>query len=233
VVRTWAIFLEAIGLLQEQTNKFGRVSRHELESRLNGANDWLDGAFKKTADRIEHIHRAAGTRLTGVDAKNAQHKLKDAKKKLAALDLDYLHLGWDELNRETGDDMPLYEQKLRTTLDTVRGVRDDIHWVYDPAELAIFRFNADALHHFEINQAAPSFPLWRRIEVLRGFYEQLDEERRQLLRQIATVSADIAARVPDVIEGPDKGIQAFPTQPLTLPLSMVEQELDFDADHPN
>ena len=28
VVRTWVLLLEGIGLLQEQTNKYGRVSRH-------------------------------------------------------------------------------------------------------------------------------------------------------------------------------------------------------------
>ena len=48
------------------------------------------------------------------------------------------------------------DRKLRTTLDTVRGVRDDIHWVYDPEELATFRYNADALHHVEAHQNAPS-----------------------------------------------------------------------------
>ena len=233
VVRTWALFLEAIGLLQDQTNKFGRVSRHELENQLKGANAWLDGAFKKAAQRIERIYQVAGAHLTGVDAKSAQHKLKDAQKKLAALDLDYLRLDWDELNRETGDDIPLFQQKLCATLDTVRGVRDDIQWVYNPAELATFRYNVDALHHYEAHQDAPSFPLWRRVEVLRGFYDQLDEERQKLLRQIATVRADVETRVPDVTEGPDAGIQAFPTQPLTLPLDMYQQELDFDADHPN
>lgn len=233
VVRTWVQFLEALGLLQEQTTKFGRVSRHELQSRHAGANAWLDGAFKQAADRIEHIYHAAGSHLSGVDAKSAMHKLKDAHGKIATLDLEFLRLEWDELNRETGDDIALYEQKLSTTLDTVRGVRDDIHWVYDPAELATFRYNADALQHFEGNQGSPSFPLWRRVEVLRGFYEQLDEGRQQLLRQIATVRADAQARVPTILEGPDQGAQAFPTQPLTLPLDMHEQELDFDADHPN
>lgn len=233
VVRTWVLFLEAIGLLQDQANKFGRVSRHELENRLAGANAWLDGAFKKAAERIEGIHQAAGAHLTGVDAKSAHYKLKDAQKKLAALDLDYLRLDWEELNRETGDGIPLFEQKLSTTLDTVRGVRDDIHWVYDPAELATFRYNVDALHHYEAHQGAPSFSLWRRVEVLRSFYDQLDEDRQKLLHQIATVRTDVETRVPDVTEGPDAGIQAFPTQPLTLPLDMYEQELDFDADQPN
>ena len=233
VVRTWAQLLEALGLLQDHTNKLGRVSRHELENRLKGASAWLDGEFKKAADRIEHIHSAAGSRLSGVDAKSAQHRLKDAQKKLAALDLEFLRLDWHELNRETGDDIPLFEQKLRTTLETVRGVREDIHWVYDPGELAMFRYNTEALQHFEANESSPSFPLWRRLEVLRGFYEHLDEERQKLLRQIATVRADVGARVPEVSEGPDSGMQAFPTQPLILALDMYEQELRFDSDHPN
>ena len=233
VVRTWVLLLEGVGLLQEQTNKYDRVSRHELENRLAGANAWLDGAFKKAADRIERIYQAAGAHLSGVDAKSAQHKLKDAQKKLTALDLDYLRLGWEELNGETSGDIPLFEQKLRTTLDTVRGVRDDIHWVYDPAELATFRYNVDALHHYETHQSAPGFPLWRRVEVLGGFYDQLDEGRQQLLHKIETVRADVEARVPDITEGPDAGLQAFPTQALTLPLDMYGQELGFDADHPN
>lgn len=233
VVRTWALFLDGIGLLQDQTNKFGRVSRHELETRLNGAGAWLDGAFKKAAERIERIHQAEGSSLVGNHAKNARHKLRNAQKKLATLNLDYLSLDWTDLNRETVDESPLFEQKLQATLDTVRGVRDDIQWVYDPGELAIFRYNVDALRHFEAYQGTPSFPLWRRVEVLRGFYEQLEEDRQKLLRQISTVRADVEKRVLDVSEGPDAGVQAFPTQPLMLPLDMYEQELDFKADQPN
>ncbi len=233
VIHAWAQFLEAIGLLHERSNKLGCVSRHELESRRAGASAWLEGAFQSTAARIDRIDRAAGAHLTGVDAKSAAHKLKDAQKKLSSLDLGYLRRSWDELNRETGDDIPLFEQKLRTTLDTVRGVREDIHWVYDPADLATFSYNVDALQHFEANEGSPSFPLWRRVEVLRGFYDQLDEGRKQLLRQIATALADVESRVPEIEKGPETGQQAFPTQPLTLLLDMYEQELDFDADHPN
>ncbi|AUB82277.1 hypothetical protein [Candidatus Thiodictyon syntrophicum] len=233
VVRTWVLFLEAIGLLQGETNSFARVSRHELDSRLRGADAWLGGPFKTAAERIGRIDQDAGAQLTGVAAKSAQHKLKDAGKKLAALDLDYLRLPWDELNRATGEAPPVWEQRLCTTLATVRGVRDDIHWVYDPAQLVTFRYNADALHHFEAHQGAPDFPLWRRLEVLRGFYDQLDEERRTLLHRISTVRAEVEARVPLVTEGPDAGEQSFPTQPLTLALALFEQELDFAPDHPN
>ena len=233
VLHTWAQFLEAIGLLQNRSNKLECVSRHELESRLAGADAWLDAAFNSAAGRIGRIYRAAGEHLTGVDAKSASHKLKDARKKLAALDPGFLRRDWHELNRETGDDIPLYEQKLRATLDTVRGVREDIHWVYDPAGLATFSYNVDALQHFEANQGSPSFPLWRRVEILSGFYQQLDEGRKRLLHQIAAIRADVEARVPEIKEGPEVGHQAFPTQPLTLPLDMYEQELDFDADHPN
>jgi hypothetical protein len=77
------------------------VSRHELDSRLRAAAAWLDGAFTQAAERIERIHQAAGAHLIGVAAKSAQHKLKDARKKLAALDLDYLRLDWDALNRHS------------------------------------------------------------------------------------------------------------------------------------
>jgi hypothetical protein len=118
-------------------------------------------------------------------------------------------------------------------LDTAHGVREDIHWIYDPAELATFRYNADALQHFEASQGSQSFPLWRRVEILRGFYDQLEEERQALLRQIEKVRADVEARTPEIADGPDSGRQAFPTQPLTLVLDMYEQELAFDTDHPN
>ena len=233
VVRAWLTFLEALGLLQERGNQYARVSQHELDARLDGAHRWLDGTFKKTATRVGQIYQAAGEHLTGVDAKNAAHKLKDAKKKLESLDLDYLRLDWDELNRQTGDDIPLFAQRLQTTLHTVRGVREDIGWVFDPGESATFRYNAEALVDFEANQAQPRYPLWRRAEVLKGFFEQLDDDRQKLLRRIETVRADLDANVPAIADGPDAGQQAFPTQPLTRMLDMYQQELDFSADHPN
>lgn len=233
VVRTWLSFLEALGLLQERGNQYARVSQHELDARLDGANRWLDGTFKKTATRVAQIYKTAGEHLTGVDAKNAAHKLKDAKKKLESLDLDYLRLDWEELNRQTGDDIPLFAQRLQTTLQTVLGVREDIGWVYDPAELATFRYNPEALADYEANQTQPRYPLWRRAEVLKGFFEQLDDDRQRLLRRIDTVRADLDANVPAIAVGPDAGQQAFPTQPLTLMLDMYQQELDFSADHPN
>lgn len=233
VVRTWLLFLEAIGLLQERGNKYARVSQHELGERLKGAERWLEGAFKKTAERVGQVYDAAGAHLTGVDAKSAAHKLKDAKKKLRGLDMDYLRLPWDDLNRQTGDDIPLYAQKLKTTLDTVLGVRDDIHWVYDPAELATFRYNSEALADFEANQAQPRYPLWRRSEVLKGFFDQLDDDRKKLIRRLETLRAEVEASVPKIPSGPDAGTQAFPTQPLTLVLEMYQQELDFSSEHPN
>src|SRR5690606_36982926 len=76
-------------------------------------------------------------------------------------------------------------------------------------------------------------PLWRRAEVLKGFFDQLDEERKKQLRKIGTVRADVESRTPTIAEGPDAGLQAFPTQPLTLVLDMYEQELDFSSEHPN
>ena len=234
VIRTWLVFLEELGLLQEQANKFARVSRHELEARLDGANRWLDGPFKKTVARVEQVYAAAGAKLSGVDAKDAAHKLKDAKKKLDTLDLEYLRLGWDELNRQTGDEAPVFAHRLRATLDTVLGVREDIHWVYDPAEIATFRYNTEALADYEARQAQANFPLWRRADVLKGFFDQLDEDRKKMLRSIASVRADVEARVPVISIGADAGAQqAFPTQPLTLVLDLYEQELDFDANHPN
>lgn len=233
VVRTWLVFLEAIGLLQERGNKYARVSQHELDERLKGAERWLEGAFKKTAERVGQVYDAAGAHLTGVDAKSAAHKLKDAKKKLRGLDMDYLRLPWDELNCQTGDDIPLYAQKLKTTLDTVLGVRDDIHWVYDPVELATFRYNSEALADFEANQTQPRYPLWRRSEVLKGFFDQLDDDRKKLIRRLETVRAEVGASVPKITAGPDAGTQAFPTQPLTLVLEMYQQELDFSSEHPN
>jgi hypothetical protein len=233
LIRTWLTFLEALGLLQERGNQYARVSQHELDARLDGANRWLDGDFKKTATRVGQIYKAVGEHLTGVDAKNAAHKLKDAKKKLESLDLDYLRLDWDELNRQTGDDIPLFAQRLQTTLRTVLGVREDLSWVYDPVELATFRYNPNALADYEANQAQPRYPLWRRAEVLKGFFEQLDDDRLKLLRRITAVRADLDANVPTIAEGLEVGQQAFPTQPLTLMLDMYQQELDFSADHPN
>jgi hypothetical protein len=225
-------FLLHLGLVEADGDKLTRISAHQLELRVKAARDWLDGGFENDARVIKSIHDDAGDSLVNVRAKDARHRLKAAERRLEDLSLDFVGRPWVELNKETADGVPFYEQQLRSIINIVRTVRSSVYWVYDPVLLGSFRYSNDALREFDAHEKSPGYPLWKRLAVLKGFYEAFDKRRREMTKRVDEVIADVARRVPVLPTGPDAGQQAFPTQALTLPLGLFRQELNFNANHP-
>jgi hypothetical protein len=223
--------LENLGMVEVEGEKFVRVARHQLQKHVEGAKQWLESAYVTESLAIKRIHEAVGNQLS-LKAKDAQLRLAKADKRLAGLDLDFMSKPWDELNRDTADDTPAYEQCLKLAISTVRAVQNDVHWVYDPVGLSLFRYSEDAIAQFMIQEKSPNYPLWKRLRVLDGFYKQVEKDRKELLTRIHAAETDVDNRVPALTAGPFSGQKAFPTQALTLPLSLYKQELDFSADKP-
>ncbi|OJH38238.1 hypothetical protein BON30_24150 [Cystobacter ferrugineus] len=232
VVRHYTDFLVNLGLLEADGDKLIRVSGHQLEIRVKAAEEWLDGAFEKDGRAIKAVHDDAGENLLNVRAKDARHRLKAAKNRLEELSLDFIGRPWAELNKNTADGVLFYEQRLRSVIQVVRSVRATVQWVYDPGPLGDFRYSSDALREFDAHEKSPSYPLWKRIAVLKGFYETMEKRRRELTKRIDDTVAEVGRRVPVLASGPEAGQQAFPTQALSLPLELYRKELNFNASNP-
>ena len=228
VLRQVTKLLLGLGLLGADGDKLGRVSGQQLQLHVKGASAWLDGKFEQDARAVRKIHEAAGEDLLNVRHKDARHRLKHAAKSLDALKLDFIGKPWTELNRDTDDEMPVYEGRLRTALRVVRGVEEKVRWVFDPEALDIFRYNEEALSHFDTHGSVQSYPLWKRLGVLSGFYDGLSKERKDLTTRVDAVLADVRGRVPEL----ETGELAFPTQPIERPLELFRKELNFAADNP-
>lgn len=228
VVRNFCTLMQCLGLLERDGDKLVRTSKHQLATWLKRSREWLDGDFVKKVDRIKKVSHDTGEEL-GRYAKQAKNQLKKAEQKLDELNLDFINKPWEELNVDTAAGVPLYEQELRDALIAIRFVRGVVERVYDPDGLASFRYSPDSLHELEREGASNAYPLWKRTEILTGFFEKLDEDRKKLLVQIDEIADEVARRVPTL---PD-GQQAFPTQPLTLQLNLFSQELAFSPDSPD
>lgn len=230
VLRQLTTLLVELGLLRPDGDKLGRVSAQQLQLHVKSANTWLDGKFEQEARAIRKIHEAAGDDLLNVRLKDARHRLKQAAKSLDSLKLEFIGRPWSELNRDTGDGMPAYEARVRAALRVVRGVQEEVRWVFDPEALAVFRYNEEALLHFDTHGKAQSYPLWKRLAVLKDLYEQLSNERKELTTRIDAVLEDVRRRVSAFKL--DDGELAFPMQPIEGPMELFRQELNFSADNP-
>jgi len=228
VVRHFSTFLVHLGFIVQSGDKLERVSIHKLETWVKRSKDWIEGEFESSSNIIKAVHHRAGEKLLNVQAKDAKDRLKRAEKKLESLSLDFIDKPWDELNHESADGMPVYEQRLRTSLMVIRKVTHDTRWVYDPELLSAFRYSNSCLEDFDKAGSSTEYPLCKRLAVLKGFYHELDKNRRQSIIKIDKILKEVQSRVPDL----DTGENAFPIQPLTLPLGLFRQELDFGADKP-
>jgi len=225
------VLVEAyLGLLSRDSDETVRqVSGHVLQSELQAADDWLDSRFEAAVQSIKAIHQDEGARLMDIKGKDARDRLKRARKELEDLSLDFVGKAWSDLNRETSDGMPAYEQGLRKALSVVVKVKLAVKSVFDTEGDRAFRYAPAVLLDFEQQQNLPTYPLWRRVKVLHGFYSEVEKKRRELIKQIAAITEDVDRRVPELSDGQ----KAFPTQALMRPLGAFKQELDFSADKPN
>jgi hypothetical protein len=228
IVRHFTTFLVDLGFLGQTGDKIERISIHKLETWVKRAKDWLEKEFDVSANTIKSIHHEAGEKLLNVQAKDARDRLKRAENKFDTLSLDFIDKPWDEMNKETADGMPVYEQKLRTSLMTIRKLIKNTKWVYDPEPCSAFRYGSSYLEEFDLHGGSPGYPLWKRLLVLKGFYQELDKKRKKLIGLVDKILKDVDQRVPEL----DSGEKAFPLQPLTLPLGLFRKELNFGADKP-
>lgn len=233
VVRDLARVMKQLGLLNSSHDEYRQVSSHALNTDVKAAEDWLDARFESAVNAIKGIHHDEGARLLDIRGKEARQRLKEARKELDDLSLDFVGKSWDQLNRETSDGMPAYEQGLRKSLGVIVKVTDAVRSVFDTEADRLFKYSPEVLGDFEQHQTSPTYPLWKRVKILYGFYSELDKRRRELIKQITTVSDDVERRVPDVPTGEYKDQKAFPIQPLVRPLGAFRQELDFSAEKPN
>ena len=235
VVRDLARVMTQLGLLQSSHDEYRQVSSHALNTDVKAAEDWLDARFDSAVNSIKAIHHDEGARLLDIRGKEARQRLKEARKELDDLSLDFVGKSWEELNRETSDGMPAYEQGLRKSLGVVVKVTDAVRSVYDSEADRLFTYSPEVLGDFEKHQNSQAYPLWKRVRILHGFYSELDKRRRELIKQITTITDDVERRVPDLpSDHPHYADQKeFPIQPLVRPLGAFKQELDFSAEKPN
>jgi hypothetical protein len=233
VVRHLSDVMCHLGLLDNVDETIKQVSSHVLDRQVKAAEDWLDARFETTANAIKGIHHDEGARLIDIRGKKARQDLKEARKELADLSLDFVGKPWEELNRETSDGMPAYEQGLRKSLAVIVKVKDAVCSVFDTEADRLFKYSPDYLSEFEKHQSSPNYPLWKRVKILHGFYSDLDKRRRELIKEISTITEEVERRVPDVLNGEYKDQKAFPLQPLVRPLGAFQQELNFSAEKPN
>lgn len=233
VVRHLTEVMCQLGLLDNTDETLKQVSSHLLDGGVKAAESWLDARFESAVSAIKGIHHDEGARLLDIRGKEARQRLKEARKELDDLSLDFVGKPWDELNRQSSDGMPVYEQGLRKSLAVVVKVKDAVRSVFDSEADRLFKYSPEVLGDFEKHQSAPTYPLWKRVKVLHGFYSELDKRRRELIKHITTIIDDVERRVPDVHTGQYKDQKAFPLQPLVRPLGAFKQELDFSAEKPN
>lgn len=233
VVRHLTDVMCHLGLLDNTDETMKQVSSHVLDLQVKTAEDWLDARFEIAVNSIKGIHQDEGARLLDIRGKEARQRLKEARKQLEDLSLEFVSKTWNELNRETSDGMPAYEQGLRKSLAVIVKVKDAVRSVFDTEADRLFKYSPDYLSEFEKHQNSPTYPLWKRVKILHGFYSDLEKRRRELIKQITTITDEVERRVPDVDDGEYKGQKAFPLQPLFRPLDAFRQELDFSAEKPN
>jgi hypothetical protein len=233
VVRHLTEVMCQLGLLDNTDETLKQVSSHLLDGGVKAAENWLDARFESAVNAIKGIHHDEGARLLDIRGKEARQRLKEAGKELGDLRLDFVGKSWAELNRETSDGMPAYEQGLRKSLAVIVKVTDAVRSVFDSESDRLFKYSPDVLVDFEKHQSSPTYPLWKRVKILHGFYSELDKRRRELIKQMTTIMDEVERRVPDVKTGEYRDQKAFPLQPLVRPLGAFRQELDFSAEKPN
>jgi hypothetical protein len=230
VMRQLTEVMHHLGLVERINGEtIQQVSSHVLETQVKSAEDWLDSRFESAINSIKNIHQDEGARLLDIRGKEARQRLKEARKELDDLGLEFIGKSWDELNRISSDGMPVYEQELRKALAVVVKVKDTVKCVFDTEPERAFRYSADVLHDFEQHQASLTYPLWKRVKILHGFYSDVDKIRREQIKQINAIVDEVDRRVPALSDGQ----KAFPIQALRRPLDAFRQELDFNPDKPN
>ncbi|MCG8602021.1 MAG: hypothetical protein MI807_17900 [Verrucomicrobiales bacterium] len=219
-----------LGLVEEEEgDQIRQASVSSLKKRIEAAQNWLDGRFETAANKIKAIHQDEGDRLINAKGKEAKQALKEAEKRVEKLSLDFIGKPWKELNREIDGDTKFYEFNLTESLKLITRIRTVLSGIYDSEKERGFAYSPEVLPEFQAEKGGASYPLWKRLKILEGFYKEIGDRRRDLQQRIEEVREDIDKRAPRL----ENGEKSFPTQALSLPLDLMKAELGFDADHPN
>jgi len=233
IMRPLTDLMHHLGLIERDGDQIKQTSSHALKSRVDEASNWLDGPFDKSAQKIKRVNHREGEDLIDIQLKRARLELRNAASELDELDLDFVKDDWSELNKATSDGMPLYEQQLVKSLAVIMRVKNAVTSVFDATANNAFQYSPDFLPDFEQNQSSSNYPLWKRVKILEGFYAGIDNQRKELIKQIDETKSEVDSRVPTLSDEPYAGQRAFPTLALARPLAAWRQELDFGADKPN
>ena len=233
IMRPLTDVMHHLGLIERDGEQIKQTSSHALKSRVEEATNWLSGPFDKSTQRIKRVNQREGEDLVDIQLKRAKLSLRDAANELDELDLSFVKESWLELNKATSDGMPVYEQQLVKSLAVIVRVKNAVTSVFDASANQTFQYSPDFLPEFERNHTSTNYPLWRRVKILEGFYADIDNQRKELIKQIDETIAEVDSRVPLLSDDPYAGQKAFPTLALSRPLAAFRQELDFGADKPN
>ena len=228
-VRQATSFLRYLGLLEvEGAEKYRRTVVTSLVAACERGLAWLDGNFDRAAHDIRAVHQEPGDALLNKHAKQARHDLVDARKRLQGFSLDFVSDKWSKLEKIGSDNLPIYVSRFQLALAVVAYVRATADCVFEPDAAEAFQYAPEGLEDFESQSLQSGYPLWRRVGVLHGFYQDLARRRQSLLKTIDQQIDGSDQRVP----ASSMGEKLFPTQVLALPLGFYRQELQFAADSP-
>lgn len=240
ILRQICAFLENAGLLDlEAGGKYRRVSATSVKESLQRCEDWLRGPGEKDLPaciaRIRSVHEKDADDNLALRTKQANDELKRVRQLVEKVSLSFLDESASDLNTPrpdiiTGTDQPRFFLAFRDAVAALHEARLTIGRVYEvgPFGELLRNYSRELLLDYEANHNRPDFPLWKRAGILTGFYAELNKLKTQLLDRIATHYRAGHEELPD---GPD-GKKVFPTQVLTLPLKVWQQELEFPNDNP-
>ncbi len=240
ILRQICAFLENAGLLDiEAGGKYRRVSATSMKDGLQRCEDWLHGPGEKDLPaciaRIRSVHEKDADDNLALRTKQANDDLKRVRQLVEKVSLSFLDESASDLNTPrpdvvTGTDKPRFFLAFREAVAALHEARLTIGRIYEvgPFGDLLRNYSRELLQDYESNHNRADFPLWKRAGILAGFYAELNKLKAQLLERIA---AHYRAGHEEIPDGAD-GKKLFPTQVLTLPLKVWQQELEFPNDNP-
>ncbi len=240
ILRQICAFLENAGLLDlEAGGKYRRVSATSVKDGLQRCEDWLQGTGEKDLPacitRIRSVHEKDADDNLALRTKEANDALKRARQLVEKVSLSFLDESPTELSTLRPDtitqtDKPRFFLAFRDAVAALHEARLTTSCIYEPGQFSelLRNYSRELLSDYESNHSRLEFPLWKRAGILSGFYAELNKLKTQLLDRI---KAHHRAGHEEIGEGADSK-KVFPTQVLTLPLKVWQQELEFPNDNP-
>src|SRR5262249_47636287 len=148
IIQQIGLFLAYVGVIDAAADKFALVTSKSLKDRLDAADDWLKRDFEQAVSEIEFVHRDVAENLRDHYAKTARQRLRDAQKKLDALDLNFLNEKWDELNKIGSDGNPVFASRWYAAAQIISEVRATTTQVFNLEANKGFAYSTDLLPEY-------------------------------------------------------------------------------------